>query len=351
MDKPVFIVGPPGSGTTLLRLMLDSHPDLMLARETGFLRSVAAIHHVPFTENGDTWAARLGLSPEELDRGMERFYDGLFSLAAGRQGARRWGDKTPFHVHFMAEAARVFPDAQFVGIIRHPGACASSARRFDLSWGSGVRLWKDRSAAMSTQGIALGERFLLIRYEDLVTDQQDVVGQVLNFLGLPWDDAVLAHHERHSGRMEGGTQAHDPVDTSRMARWRQTVTDKQIAVLDRRTRGLSRLFGYDPTLTQPIGPLNPIEAGAWSLGGPSLGELAAELQIDLSYHGTFQNSAPTRAGLAAELGEAHRLGSQGKSLRPPYGRLVARPELSKRPVDRVRRRLARMLDADRGAVT
>ena len=171
MDKPVFIVGPPGSGTTLLRLMLDSHPDLMLARETGFLRSVSAIHHVPFTEHGDRWEGRLGLSREELDRAIERLYDGVFWLAAQRQGARRWGDKTPFHVHFMRVAAEVFTDAQFVGIIRHPGACAASRWTIRLSWASGVRLWSQRTAAMCTQGIGLGDRFFLVRYEDLVTDQ------------------------------------------------------------------------------------------------------------------------------------------------------------------------------------
>ena len=210
---------------------------------------------------------------------------------------------------------------------------------------------------MSTQGIALGDRFLLVRYEDLVTDQRDVVDQVLRFLDLPWDDAVLAHHERHSGRMEGGTQAHDPVDTSRMARWRQAATDKQITLLDRKTRDLSRLFGYDPTLTATIGPLNPAEGEPRALGGAELGDLAAKRQVDLSHHVTFQNSAPTPAALAAELGEAYRLGREGKSLRPPYSQLVPRLEVSKgpveipkRPVDRVRRRLARVLDPDLGVI-
>lgn len=355
MDKPVFVVGPPGSGTTLLRLMLDSHPDLMVARETGFMRSVAAIHHVPLTEGGGTWAARLGLSREELDRAIAGLYDGVFSRAAQRQGARRWGDKTPYHVHFMAEAAEVFPDAQFVGIIRHPGACASSAGRFSLGWVSGVRLWTVRTAAMSDQGIGLGDRFRLVRYEDLVTDQRDVITEVLSFLGLPWDDAVLAHHERHSGRMEGGTRADDPVDASRMARWRQAVTDEQMTVLDRDTRGLSGLFGYDPTSAQPTGPLNPAPGSSWSIGGTSLGARAAELRVDLSHEVRFQNAAPTRAALAAELGEAHRLGRQGRPLRPPYDRLVresqVRPAVSRRLFDRVRRRVARTLDPDRRPVT
>jgi hypothetical protein len=347
MDKPVFVVGPPGSGTTLLRLMLDSHPDLMLARETGFLRSVSAIHHIPFMQGGDTWGDRLGLSADELDRLIERFYDGVFSLAAQRQGARRWGDKTPFHVHFMSEAAQVFPDAQFVGIVRHPGACASSAGRFQLGWASGVRLWSQRTAAMATHGIGLGDRFLLVRYEDLVTDQRDVVAEVLQFLDLPCDDAVLSHHESHSGRMEGGTQAHDPVDTSRMARWRQSVTDRQLAVLDRNTRGISRLFGYDPVLTEPTGPLNPTDGGPRAIGGTALGELAAQRGIDLSHHVQFQNSAPSPAALADELGETYRLGREGKSLRPPYSRLVPRREVSNRRIDRVRRRLARRIAPDR----
>src|SRR3954463_2747471 len=75
---PIFILGSQGSGSTLLRLMLDSHENIAIPQETGFLRLVAAHRWVPYWEFGDRWAERLGLTPEDLDRRLGEFYGGMF---------------------------------------------------------------------------------------------------------------------------------------------------------------------------------------------------------------------------------------------------------------------------------
>jgi Sulfotransferase family len=125
---PIFIIGAMGSGSTLLRLILDSHDNIAIARETGFMRAYNAHQFIPFKWSGRNWAKRLGWSRAELDAELGRFYDRIFMRNVERQGKQRWGDKTPYHTWHVDDMARVFPDAVFVGIVRHPGAWSCVTR-------------------------------------------------------------------------------------------------------------------------------------------------------------------------------------------------------------------------------
>src|SRR4051812_47122916 len=128
---PIFIIGAMGSGTTLLRLMLDSHEHIAIPHETGFMRTYKAMRFVPFKWTGHGWAQRIGWSKEEFDAELGAFYDRIFRRYADEHGARRWGEKTPLHTWHIWTMARVFPESVFVGLVRHPGASvASNMRRF-----------------------------------------------------------------------------------------------------------------------------------------------------------------------------------------------------------------------------
>jgi hypothetical protein len=72
--KPIFIVGPMGSGTTLLRLIVDSHDNVAIAQETSIMRAYLAHRWIPFHRHGGDWYPRLGWSDDELDERMREFY-------------------------------------------------------------------------------------------------------------------------------------------------------------------------------------------------------------------------------------------------------------------------------------
>ena len=134
MAKPIFVVGSSGSGTTLLRLVLDSHPHICIGPETAIMRLVKAHRWVPYWRDGDQWWRRLGLTEEELDLELRNLYGGFFERLARRQGKQRWGEKTPMHVWHMDEIDRLFGDAVFIGTVRHPAASiASTVNRFRFS--------------------------------------------------------------------------------------------------------------------------------------------------------------------------------------------------------------------------
>ena len=340
-------MGSMGSGTTITRLMLDTHPNLMIARETGFMRAAMANYHIPFWQFGDVWLERIGMTEAELDEAVRRFYNDVFGTAAAKQGARRWGDKTPFHVHHMRRAGRIFPDAQFVATVRHPGAVANSMKRFGWSWNAGIRTWLNSNQAMIDSGIELGDRLYLIRYEDLVSDTEAVMREVLDFLGEPWDQRVLSHHEQQSGRAEGGTRADEPVDTARIARWTESASDEQMRRLVSRTQGLAPAFGYDPEDPMPATALND-RSDSIGMTGVEFAQKYSDLAPPrVDYRAVFENRPYTQQSLAEELEQANLAGRDSRPIRTPYRGMLEQPEAPSQTMPaRIRRRVSRVINPD-----
>lgn len=258
---PIFIVGAMGSGTTLLRLVLDSHEHLAVPQETGFMRGYNATRFTPFKWSGRNWTRRLGWSDEELDAVMREHYDRLFMRYAEQHGKRRWGEKTPLHTWHVDNMARVFPDASFIGVVRHPCASvASNMRRFNAPLKKNTTHWGRYSREVACQAARHPERFIVLRYEDLVLRPERVLREVLDWLGEPWSDAVLEHHAvqgERGGRkqVEGKSRVDDPIDVSRISRWTTQLTPRQRRHISRRHARLARYFGYDATEPATLEPL------------------------------------------------------------------------------------------------
>ena len=80
---PVFVVGSMRSGSTMLRLILDSHPRIAVPPETGFMGALAATKRIPEWKFGDGWYERLGWTEAEVDERLREFYDGMFRHSDG----------------------------------------------------------------------------------------------------------------------------------------------------------------------------------------------------------------------------------------------------------------------------
>lgn len=362
MERPVFVMGSMGSGTTLLRLILDSHPNLAIGQETGFMRAANANYFIPFWRSGGVWLERLGLDEDDLDRSVRSFYDDVFSGFAKAQGAQRWGDKTPYHIWHMRQMGRIFPDAQFVATVRHPGAVANSLGRFQWKWDRGVAHWQRANAEMLNRGADLGERFHLCRYEDLVAKPEAVLAEVLEYLDEPWDDAVLEHHvQAHPTIVEGRTRSSDPIDPARTSKWLSNTSKEQLERLASRTGAMSSLLGYGSAEPLPMSPLNRTNPAMLSITGDDLAAYMATDPGAVPPEGslpTFENGLYTPDNFAAQLRAAYEAGRDGGHVRATYRRRVERPTKKARKrnqrtapkpglLNKVRRRSARLLDPDR----
>ena len=144
-----FVVGATRSGSTLLRLMLDAHPEVAIPSETHFVPDVikacrrggAGADEVADLIIGHHRWGDFHLDPDELRRrlrALPRVRPGdavrtVFELYAEGKGKSRWGDKTPGYARHMPSIERALPEARFVHLIRDGRDVALSV--IPLAWG------------------------------------------------------------------------------------------------------------------------------------------------------------------------------------------------------------------------
>jgi hypothetical protein len=279
-----FVVGVTRSGTTLLRLMLDAHPELAIPPETHFLPSVieaareqgdgglaeiivADRHWGDFALDADEYRRRadaLGSDdPGEVARGF-------YLLYAEMQGKPRWGDKTPQYLKAMRAIEGIIPEARFVHLIRDGrDAALSRASRVlkDPPPQSEVATrWKRRVLRARRDARALGH-YLEARYEDLVSDPEPTLRRICEFIELDYDPAMLEYH-RHAEdrlaemardlperpgqprrpaahRLEAHALTAEPPRTDRVARWREQMNAADQAAWSEAAGDLLAELGYD----------------------------------------------------------------------------------------------------------
>jgi hypothetical protein len=215
-----FVVGVNRSGTTLLRMMLDAHPELTIPPETHFVPELieAAEGPSPTPESLLATITRqrewgdFGLSEEELldrFRAIEPLNAGdalreFYSAYAERVGKPRWGEKTPIYVKSMRRIERALPEARFVHVIRDGRDVALSIRDRAVKEHPIDRIaerWVRRITRAREQAKRL-EHYEEIRYEALILDTRATLERVCEVFELPWDDVLLDYHERSADRLE-----------------------------------------------------------------------------------------------------------------------------------------------------
>ena len=259
-----FIVGVPRSGTTLLRLMLDAHPDLAIPPETNFIHRAAeacgdatdprrafletVMSHPRWRDlhiEGDSLTQRVAaIEPFDLAGAVRSLYE----LYAERCGKPRWGDKTPHYLRRMTLIQELLPEAYFIHIIRDGRDVALSVK--DLWFGAdsieeAARRWQGNINKARHQSKKL-PHYLEIRYEDLVTDTEPTLRRISEYIDLPWNPRMLDYHKTANERLselkrdrtgpkgKTGVQgdAHvaihsltgKPPQRDRIGRWRQEMT-------------------------------------------------------------------------------------------------------------------------------
>jgi hypothetical protein len=262
-ERPIFVVGSMRSGSTLFRLILDAHPRISISEETGFMGALTATKRIPGWHHGDGWFRRIGWTEAEFDARLREFYSGLFERHADAEGKKRWGEKTPFHSRHIAEMAKVFPDAVFAGIVRHPGAVVHSLMsKFHYGIEDAVAYWDATNKEILRRGAELGDRFVLVRYEDLVAHPEDTLHELVDWLGEEWSDDLLRHNDVQAARgapriSAGNTRTRDPISPDLAGRWAEALRPDELRTLATRAGDLAEFFGYDPGRPGAPGPLVP----------------------------------------------------------------------------------------------
>jgi len=227
-DAPVFVVGMPRSGTTLVEQILSSHPDVHGAGELTLVaemveRISGRLHELCPPGDPQRLSALL---PEDAARLGREIAAEVCALAPAR---RRIVDKAPLNFLYVGFIHAILPDARIIHCRRDAvDTCLSCYTKLfrDVKFASDLRelglYYRGYERLMDHwRNLLPPERFIEVRYEDVVAGLESQARRLVAFCGLPWHAACLDFHKNSRPvRTASLTQVRQPIYGSSVGRWR-----------------------------------------------------------------------------------------------------------------------------------
>ncbi|NQY98414.1 MAG: sulfotransferase [Henriciella sp.] len=230
-EAPIFIVGLPRTGTTLVDRILSSHDDVVSAGELNTFAGL--IKKATATTSNLVLDGETLLAADEVDlAAVGRAY--LNDTAALAKGAKRFTDKMPLNFFYAGLIHRALPNARIVALRRDPmDSCLSNYRQlfatgfsyynytFDLS--DTAQFYRAFDDLMTHwRSVIPNDRFLEIQYEDIVFHQERETRRLLEFCDLSWDEKCLRFHENDAPvSTASSVQVRQPLYSGSIGRWKR----------------------------------------------------------------------------------------------------------------------------------
>jgi hypothetical protein len=265
-NEPIFIVGAPRSGTTLLRNMLNRHPAITIYRDSDFYhyvyrrrRSFGSLSDLRNRQRlakeylSTRFVRRMPMDAQALEAELlaeglnyKAFYLSLLRFYAQAQGKKRCGDKTHSAL-FTETLCEWYPGASIIHLVRDPRDVVASLLR--LKWADqnvlgNARLWLRCNLAAGRSRHR--PKYLLVHYEQLATKPEGVLRGICSFVGEAYSPAMLVPNQDPSADRPWLQRAEEPVTTERLGKWRQQLTVDQIALIEWLVKPHMQTFGYEP---------------------------------------------------------------------------------------------------------
>lgn len=265
---PVVVLGVSRSGTTLLKEMLDRHPELAIPSESYFLPQLRH-RHGPRPDREAILAdlgrlARVrewGVALDDVSRRLERapsfgdVIEAVYRAYAGARGKARFGDKTPAYMQSLDLLEEVFPGAQYVHIVRDGRDAAlsflSMRRHPRFNWarpqglGGFACQWELEVRGARRFGAAAARgRYLEVRYEDLVAEPERRLREICAFLGLSFEGEMLEYHVGlHAETLQDHPRLAQPPSVG-VRDWREQMAPRDVERFEAIAGGLLAELGY-----------------------------------------------------------------------------------------------------------
>lgn len=197
LERPAFILSTVRSGSTLLRVLLDSHSALHSPHELHLRDLAVEVRSGPATKAMD----ELGLDARHLEYLL---WDRLLQREVALHGKRLLVNKTPTDVFVAERICECWPDARFIYLLRHPGSIARSRS-------------EARPQDSEEQNVAIVRRYadalerarqtwpgLVVRYEDVTADPEAQLRRICTYLEVPFEPQMLDYDRFDHGRYQVG---------------------------------------------------------------------------------------------------------------------------------------------------
>jgi hypothetical protein len=270
VTRPLLLLGVRRSGTTLLRVILDRSSELAVPDESYVVPQLAHRHAGTVDPQAFVDDLRrlprlreLGISPERV---AERLRPGMrsgeaiaavFETYAAEQGKPRWGDKTPLYMQHLGLLERLFPDAQYVHLVRDGRDAALSYLAMPegivtRTWAhprdaAGFACqWRAEVEAASALGRRAGPgRYLEVRYERLVVDPEEAIRGICAFAELPYEPEMLEYQGAVDLRDKPHQQRLAQPPTAGVRDWRTEMSPADEARFESVAGDLLARLGYE----------------------------------------------------------------------------------------------------------
>jgi hypothetical protein len=196
---PVFVMCTLRSGSTLLRVLMNSHSRIHAPHEL-HLRYISVNLEKKWSERS---MKEMGLDAEGL---RYLLWDRLLERELSTSGKPIIVDKTPNNVFIADKLRECWPDARFIFLLRHPAAIAESRREWFKGDNYDAEQNHDliRRYCEALEGARQRFDGITIRYEDLTEDPAAITQQICDFLGIEWEPSMLEYGEKDHGRYKSG---------------------------------------------------------------------------------------------------------------------------------------------------
>ena len=274
-ERPIFVVGHRKTGTTLVQELLDGHPQLAVlpgesnhfntflprdpariavdAQRWWLLRLITPSGIPPFWALGEdrgayaAFTARL-LGLVEANPGRDVLGMGAVALAPGDRAA--WVEKTPGHEHRLAAILEAYPQARFVHVVRDPRSVAAAIVRLDRATEQPTDLVDvGLTIRRSFEAADPGDRYLVVRYEDLVGDPEPVMRRVAGFAEIEWSDSLLTPTvggmAATSNSAWSARKVTGEIEGCRLDLWREELDGHAASLIAAATRRAAERYGYE----------------------------------------------------------------------------------------------------------
>jgi hypothetical protein len=257
-QQPIFVVGFPRSGTTLLAGLLSAHTRLICGPETEFFTGVeianrgnrlcqaanwpeeaanylfSRVHEKPIPEYYGITRAEIISYLKQKDRSCPAILESLTETYMSRHGKQRWVEKTPTHLIYVRDVRRHYPDAPIIRIIRDPRDVALSL--LNVPWGppsfaAALVNWRHFDE-LSASFFKTDRNSLTVRFEDIVMNPEGELRKLCQFIGEEFEPSMMDTSQSiahvNPTKIPWKQNAGRQIDTSRIAIWqRETTPDQQ----------------------------------------------------------------------------------------------------------------------------
>jgi hypothetical protein len=291
---PFFIFGAKRSGTTLLRLMLNAHPELCLPDESHFLDPILkrispdkdltprdldtiqdCILHRGRFENWKTTAPELRMvfqsfaSPVRLREVIET----VFLCEARKHGKEHWGEKTPEYIGIAKGIARLFPEARFIFLTRDGRDVSMSlAARGWEGWTTyhRAKYWNNCVKTMLSVS-AVKQEIVFVKYENLVSQSEQELRKLTEFLDITYASSMQSYHESYEQFTDVGKGVHTKLgrkpSPDDIYKWKGKLPFREQFIFEAVCYKNLQELGYEVSAFQPAAFSHRIGACYFALTG------------------------------------------------------------------------------------